>query len=52
MTDWFDDVFWFVEEILYKRGPFKDKVSGPGNIYNLFPGGLKEIRAIKENWIK
>ena len=50
IIDWFEDVFWFVEEVLYKQTPLKDKVQGPGNIYNLFPGGLEEIRTVKEKW--
>lgn len=42
MIDYFEDVFWFTEEILTKSLNQK-----PGNIYNLFPN-LTLIRQLKE----
>lgn len=42
MIDYFEDVFWFTEEILTKSLNKK-----PGNIYNLFPN-LTTIRQLKE----
>lgn len=40
--DYFEDVFWFTEEILTK-----DLNRESGNIYNLFPN-LTSIRLLKE----
>lgn len=42
MIDYFEDVFWFAEEILTKSLNRKS-----GNIYNLFPN-LSTIRQLKE----
>lgn len=42
MIDYFEDVFWFTEEILTKSLNKK-----PENIYNLFPN-LTTIRQLKE----
>ncbi len=44
MIDYFEDVFWFTEEILAK-----DLNKKPGNIYNLFPD-LTSIRLLKEQY--
>lgn len=41
--DYFEDVFWFTEEILTK-----DLNRESGNIYNLFPN-LTSIRLLKEH---
>lgn len=42
--DYFEDVFWFTEEILTK-----DLNRESGNIYNLFPN-LTSIRLLKEQY--
>lgn len=42
--DYFEDVFWFTEEILTK-----DLNRESGNIYNLFPN-LTLIRLLKEQY--
>lgn len=42
--DYFEDVFWFAEEILTK-----DLNRESGNIYNLFPN-LTSIRLLKEQY--
>jgi hypothetical protein len=44
MMDYFEDVFWFTEEILTK-----DLNRESGNIYNLFPN-LTSIRLLKEQY--
>ena len=43
--DYFEDVFWFTEEILTK-----DLNRESGNIYNLFPN-LTSIRLLKEQYL-
>lgn len=42
--DYFEDVFWFTEEILTR-----DLNRESGNIYNLFPN-LTSIRLLKEQY--
>lgn len=42
--DYFEDVFWFTEEILSR-----DLKVSPGKVYNMFiPDPLSTIRSIKE----
>lgn len=42
--DYFEDVFWFIENIVSK-----DLGLSPGNVYNKF-SNLTEIREIKNNY--